>query len=64
MFLSKPSRLLSTCSDAVETLLCMTGAMTAASLMGAEKMYSPELAPFIMETAHEFFEVAIVFAVP
>jgi hypothetical protein len=42
----------------------MTGAMTAASLMGAEKMYNPELAPFIMDKAHEFFEVAIVFAVP
>jgi hypothetical protein len=40
----------------------MTGAMTAASLMGAENMYSPELAPFIMDTVHESFEVAIVLA--
>lgn len=41
----------------------MTGAMAAASLMGAEKMYSPELAPFIMDTAHESLDIAIVLAV-
>ena len=30
--------------------------------MGTQKMYSPELAPFIMNTAHDFLEAVIVFA--
>ena len=38
----------------------MTGAMAAASLMGAEEMYNLELAPSIMDTVHESLEVAIV----
>ena len=40
----------------------MTGAMAAASLMGAEEMYNLELAPSIMDTVHESLEVAIVLA--
>jgi hypothetical protein len=41
----------------------MAGALTAARLMGTEKMYSQELAPFIMNTAHEFLEAATALAV-